>query len=146
MDMDEKKEFLNNLVNRYLWNYSLLLNLLFLPFYQPHQPFWIALGCVFALIGKMQGLGFKLQNHIALLDIKRAWTNKKVFLIRIAVSCLAVMQIWLSWNAETNGWVCGSFCLNSEIVQKIFLSGAYSMDFYFLFILIIDLNKLKESI
>ena len=54
--------------------------------------------------------------------------------------------MWVSCNAETHGWVCGSLCLNSEIVQKIFLSGAYSMDFYFLFILMIDLNKLKESI
>jgi hypothetical protein len=36
--------------------------------------------------------------------------------------------------------------LNSEIVQKIFLSGDYSMDFYFLFILMIDFNKLRENI
>ena len=125
--MDNKKEFINNLTNRYMWTYPLVLNILFLPFYQSYQSFFIALGCLFALVRKMQSLDFKLQNHIVLLNIKSAWADKKVFLIRIVVSWLA-------------------FCLNSEILEKIFRGFGYSGSLYFLFILMIDLNKLRESI
>lgn len=42
--------------------------------------------------------------------------------------------------------VCGAFCLNSEILEKIFRGFGYSGSLYFLFILMIDLNKLRESI
>lgn len=118
--MDNKKEFINNLTNRYMWIYPLVLNILFLPFYQSYQSFFIALGCLFALVRKMQSLDFKLQNHIVLLNIKSAWADKKVFLIRIVVSWLAVMEIWMCFISESSTWVCGAFCLNSEILEKIF--------------------------
>lgn len=144
--MDNKKEFINNLTSRYMWIYPLVLNILFLPFYQSYQSFFIALGCLFALVRKMQSLDFKLQNHIVLLNIKSAWADKKVFLIRIVVSWLAVMEIWMCFISESSTWVCGAFCLNSEILEKIFRGFGYSGSLYFLFILMIDLNKLRESI
>ena len=58
-----------------MWTYPLVLNILFLPFYQSYQSFFIALGCLFALVRKMQSLDFKLQNHIVLLNIKSAWDS-----------------------------------------------------------------------
>lgn len=139
--MMNDRNIINNLLNRYLWHYPFILNVVFLLFHFKYQSLIIAFGCLAMCIHKMYRSHLKPQKYIVFFDLKGILENKKLFLIRLFLFAIGICLLWMTWIAENTSWVCGTYCFHSQLAQQFMQGMSYTCGLYLLFLAMIDVKK-----
>lgn len=138
-----KKKLINDLLNYYLCYVPCILNIISILVFIDCNSLMIAYCCFTVFLFRISNIpDFKWKNHIFFFDLRKAIMNKKILLMRFAVFVWAICIIYMAIISEGVSFVCGAYCLNSEIMYRFFHGMSYPIAIYALFISVFRFDNL----